>query len=178
MGSLAVVQGAVATVAQIDLAVGFVAAGCLIVGIGLAVATWRLWVSAAPESPALAPLEIMSEAPYLLADESARAALVDAVRPGPGTPLPQKLSPEKLERQRAKRQQREAKRAAKAAPPPASPAAQPTRVVRAHGAQPAAPTEPRVRRAPVSISTEVRRTSRDQRDDDSGGRSSIDPLLR
>jgi len=100
------------------------------------------------------------------------------VRPGPGTPRPQKLSPEKLERQRVKREQREAKRAAKAAPPAASPAAQPTRVVRAHGAQPAASTEPRVRRAPVSISTEVRRSSRDQRDDDSGGRSSIDPLLR
>lgn len=177
MGSLSVVQGAGAIVAQIDLAVGFVAAGCLVVGIGLAVATWRLWVSAVPESPALAPLEIMSEAPYLLADEPSRVALVDAVRPGPGTPLPQKLSPEKLERQRVKRQQREAKRAAKSAPPAASPA-QPTRVVRTHGAQPAAPTEPRVRRAPVSISTEVRRASRDQHDDDSGGRSSIDPLLR
>jgi hypothetical protein len=172
------VQGAVATVAQIDLAVGFVAAGCLIVGIGLAVATWRLWVSAAPESPALAPLEIMGESPYLLADEPLRATLIDAVRPGPGTPLPQKLSAEKLERQRIKRQQREAKRAARPAreAPPA--VVEPTRVVRTRGTQPAAPSEPVVRRAPVSISTNARRPARDQRDDDSGGRPTIDPLLR
>jgi hypothetical protein len=173
------VQAAAATVAQIDLAVGLVAAGCLVVGVGLAIATWRLWVSAAPESPALAPLEIRSESPYLLADATARAALVDAVRPGPGTPRPQKLSPEKLERQRAKSAQREAKRAAKrAAPTEPAPVAQSTRVVRTHGAQPAAPTEPRVRRAPVSISTDARRPVRDPRDDDSGGRPSIDPLLR
>lgn len=174
-------QAAATTVAQIDLAVGFVAAGCLVVGIGLAVATWRLWVSAAPESPALAPLEIMSESPYLLADEAARAALVDAVRPGPGTPRPQKLSPEKLERQRAKRAAREAKRASRStrsAPSEPAPVAPSSRVVRAHGAQPAAPTEPRVRRAPVAISTDARRPVRDPRDDDSGGRPSIDPLLR
>ena len=167
-----------ATVAQIDLAVGLVAAGCLVAGLGLAVATWRLWVSAAPESPALAPLEIMSESPYLLADEAARASLVDAVRPGPGTPLPQKLSAEKLERQRVKRQQREAKRAAKPAPEAAPPAPQTARAARTRGSQPAAPTEPRVRRPPVSISTDARRPVRDQRDDDSGGRPSIDPLLR
>lgn len=171
-------QALAATFAQIDLAVGLVAAGCLLAGVGLAIATWRLWVSAAPESPALAPLEIMSESPYLLADAPSRAALVDAVRLGPGTPLPQKLSAEKLERQRVKRQQREAKRAARSAPVEAPAVAPIPRPVRAHGAQPAAPTEPRVRRAPVPISTNARRPARDHRDDESGGRSSIDPLLR
>ena len=53
---------------------------CVVVGIALARMTWWFWVEARPESPALAPLEIMSDAAYGKADEAQRAAMLDAVR--------------------------------------------------------------------------------------------------
>jgi hypothetical protein len=53
---------------------------CVVVGIALARMTWWFWVEARPESPALAPLEIMSDAAYVKADEAQRVAMLDAVR--------------------------------------------------------------------------------------------------
>jgi hypothetical protein len=53
---------------------------CVVVGIALARMTWWFWNEARPESPALAPLEIMSDAAYGKADEAQRIAMLDAVR--------------------------------------------------------------------------------------------------
>ncbi len=53
---------------------------CIVVGGALARMTWWFWNEARPESPALAPLEIMSDAAYEEADETERAAMLDAVR--------------------------------------------------------------------------------------------------
>ena len=55
----------------------------MVVGIALARMTWWFWVEARPESPALAPLEIMSDAAYGKADEAQRVAMLDAVRMSP-----------------------------------------------------------------------------------------------
>jgi hypothetical protein len=53
---------------------------CVAVGMALARMTWWFWNEARPESPALAPLEIMSDAAYSKADEAQRVAMLDAVR--------------------------------------------------------------------------------------------------
>jgi hypothetical protein len=53
---------------------------CIVVGGALARMTWWFWNEARPESPALAPLEIMSDAAYEESDETERAAMLDAVR--------------------------------------------------------------------------------------------------
>ena len=53
---------------------------CIGAGGALARMTWWFWTEARPESPALAPLEIMSDAAYGKADETQRVAMLDAVR--------------------------------------------------------------------------------------------------
>ena len=53
---------------------------CIGAGGALARMTWWFWTEARPESPALAPLEIMSDAAYGKADEAQRVAMLDAVR--------------------------------------------------------------------------------------------------
>ena len=63
---------------------------CVVVGVALARMTWWFWVEARPESPALAPLEIMSDAAYGKADEAQRAAMLDAVRMGAETLAPRR----------------------------------------------------------------------------------------
>ena len=63
---------------------------CVVVGIALARMTWWFWNEARPESPALAPLEIMSDAAYGKADESQRAAMLNAVRMGAETLAPRR----------------------------------------------------------------------------------------
>ena len=63
---------------------------CVVVGIALARMTWWFWNEARPESPALAPLEIMSDAAYGKADEAQRAAMLDAVRMGAETLAPRR----------------------------------------------------------------------------------------
>ena len=63
---------------------------CVVVGIALARMTWWFWNEARPESPALAPLEIMSDAAYGKADEAQRVAMLDAVRMGAKTLAPRK----------------------------------------------------------------------------------------
>jgi len=59
-----------------------IALACVVVGIALARMTWWFWVGARPESPALAPLEIMSDAAYGKANEAQRIAMLDVVRMG------------------------------------------------------------------------------------------------
>lgn len=63
---------------------------CIVVGGALARMTWWFWNEARPESPALAPLEIMSDAAYGKADEAQRSAMLDAVRMGAKTLAPRK----------------------------------------------------------------------------------------
>ena len=63
---------------------------CVVVGIALARMTWWFWNEARPESPALAPLEIMSDAAYGKADEAQRVSMLDAVRMGAETPAPRR----------------------------------------------------------------------------------------
>jgi hypothetical protein len=63
---------------------------CIVVGGALARMTWWFWSEARPESPALAPLEIMSDAAYGKADETQRVAMLDAVRMGVETLAPRK----------------------------------------------------------------------------------------
>ncbi len=63
---------------------------CVVVGIALARRTWWFWNEARPESPALAPLEIMSDAAYGKADEAQRVAMLDAVRMGAETHAPRR----------------------------------------------------------------------------------------
>jgi len=53
---------------------------CILVGGALARMTWWFWNEARPESPALAPLEIMSDVAYGKADEAQRVVMLDAVR--------------------------------------------------------------------------------------------------
>ena len=53
---------------------------CIVVGGALVRLTWWFWNEARPESPALAPLEIMSDAAYGKADEAQRVVMLDAVR--------------------------------------------------------------------------------------------------
>ena len=53
---------------------------CIVVGGALARMTWWFWNEARPESPALAPLEIMSDSAYGKADEAQRVAMLEAVR--------------------------------------------------------------------------------------------------
>ncbi len=73
----------------------FIALVCVVIGIALARMTWWFWNEARPESPALAPLEIMSDAAYGKADEAQRVAMLDAVRMGA-----QRLAPDKPMRRR------------------------------------------------------------------------------
>ena len=61
-----------------------VALVCIAAGGALARLTWWFWNEARPESPALAPLEIMSDAAYEKADETQRVAMLDAVRESTG----------------------------------------------------------------------------------------------
>ena len=59
---------------------------CIVAGGALVRLTWWFWNEARPESPALAPLEIMSDAAYGKADEAQRVSMLDAVRMGAETP--------------------------------------------------------------------------------------------
>ena len=58
------------------------AIGLLLLAAGLALAglTLRFWSAARPETPALAPLEIMSDRRYQRATEQQRLAMIDSVR--------------------------------------------------------------------------------------------------
>ena len=53
---------------------------CVVVGLLLARMTWWFWNAARPESPALAPLEIMSDKRYGRSDDAQRSALLDRFR--------------------------------------------------------------------------------------------------
>lgn len=67
-----------------------IALACIVVGGALARMTWWFWNGARPESPALAPLEIMSDSAYLKADEAQRVVMLEAVRMSSVTITPRK----------------------------------------------------------------------------------------
>jgi uncharacterized membrane protein YqiK len=68
----------------------FIAIAFVVIGIALALMTWWFWNEARPESPALATLEIMTDAAYGKADEAQRVAMLDAVRMGAEILAPRK----------------------------------------------------------------------------------------
>lgn len=75
-------------ISAIDLQVALVALVCLVAGGGLAVLTWWFWQSAQPESPALGPLEMMSERRYERASDEERARILEAARIDPQSVTP------------------------------------------------------------------------------------------
>jgi hypothetical protein len=74
--------------AAIDLRVALISVLCLVAAGALGYLTWWFWQSAQPESPALAPLEIMSERRYRHANEVDRARMLDEARIDPSTAAP------------------------------------------------------------------------------------------
>lgn len=67
-------------VGLIELRIAFVGLVCLGSGIALCLYTFRLWREARPESPALAPLEVMSDDAYIDGDERTRRDLLQMAR--------------------------------------------------------------------------------------------------
>ncbi|MFM9136579.1 MAG: hypothetical protein ACKOQZ_00250, partial [Actinomycetota bacterium] len=53
----------------IELRIAFIGLVCLVTGVVLCIYTLRLWREARPESPALAPLEVMSDDEFVNGDE-------------------------------------------------------------------------------------------------------------
>lgn len=62
----------------------FAAGGLVLLGVVLLIGTIWWWRSTRPESPALAPLEVMSGRRWSHASEAERRRLADGVRPHPG----------------------------------------------------------------------------------------------
>ena len=69
------------------------AGGLILLGIVLLIGTVWWWLSTRPESPALAPLEVMSGRRWAHASEAERRRLADAVRPHP---IPTEEAPEPI----------------------------------------------------------------------------------
>ncbi len=63
------------------------AAGLVVLGIGLTVATVVWWRSSRSEHPVLAPLEVMSDRAWARATDAERRRVVEAVRPPGAAPL-------------------------------------------------------------------------------------------
>ena len=64
----------------IELRIAAIALICLGSGVALCLYTLRLWKEARPESPALAPLEVMSDDEYVNGDERTRRDLLHMAR--------------------------------------------------------------------------------------------------
>ena len=64
----------------IELRIAFIGLVCLVAGVVLCVYTLRLWREARPESPALAPLEVMSDDEFVNGDERTRRELMQMAR--------------------------------------------------------------------------------------------------
>lgn len=64
----------------IELRIAFLGLVCLGSGVALCVYTFRVWKEARPESPALAPLEVMSDDAYISGDDAARRELLHMAR--------------------------------------------------------------------------------------------------
>lgn len=68
------------TFGLIEFRIAAIALICLGAGVGLCLYTLRLWKEARPESPALAPLEVMSDDAFVTGDERTRRDLLQMAR--------------------------------------------------------------------------------------------------
>lgn len=100
--------------ALIELRIAFIGLICLIAGVALCLYTLRLWREARPESPALAPLEVMSDDEFVHGSDQERRELMQMARAiaqgetvaqprsrearPPRRPTPQRRSPASHER--------------------------------------------------------------------------------
>lgn len=64
----------------IELRIALIGLVCLTAGVALSVYTMRLWREARPESPALAPLEVMSDDEFINGDDQTRRELMQMAR--------------------------------------------------------------------------------------------------
>ncbi|MFM9084998.1 MAG: hypothetical protein ACKORC_00775 [Acidimicrobiia bacterium] len=67
--------------------VTLVAAGMIAVGLALGALTWWTWRASEPESPVLAPLEVMGDRAFAQADDATRKRMLDEVRARPESVL-------------------------------------------------------------------------------------------
>jgi len=67
--------------------VTLVAAGMIAVGLALGALTWWTWRVSEPESPVLAPLEVMGDRAFAQADDATRKRMLDEVRARPESVL-------------------------------------------------------------------------------------------
>jgi hypothetical protein len=74
--------------------VTLVALGMIAVGLALAGLTWWTWHASTPESPALAPLEVMGDRAFVEADEATRQRMLDEVRTRPESVLGPAVEPQ------------------------------------------------------------------------------------
>jgi hypothetical protein len=68
------------TLGLIEFRIAAIALICLGAGVALCLYTLRLWKEARPESPALAPLEVMSDDAFVNGDEQTRRDLLQMAR--------------------------------------------------------------------------------------------------
>lgn len=68
------------TLGLIEFRIAAIALICLGAGVALCLYTLRLWKEARPESPALAPLEVMSDDVFVNGDERTRRDLLQIAR--------------------------------------------------------------------------------------------------
>ena len=68
------------TLGLIEIRIAAIALICLGAGVALCLYTLRLWKEARPESPALAPLEVMSDDVFVNGDERTRRDLLQMAR--------------------------------------------------------------------------------------------------
>ena len=68
------------TLGLIEIRIAAIALICLGAGVALCLYTLRLWREARPESPALAPLEVMSDDAFVNGDERIRRDLLHMAR--------------------------------------------------------------------------------------------------
>lgn len=67
--------------------VTLVAVGMIAIGVALGALTWWTWRASAPESPVLAPLEVMGDRSWARADDATRKRMLDEVRARPESVL-------------------------------------------------------------------------------------------
>lgn len=78
------------TVVPVTLAIAevtLVAVGMIVVGLALGALTWWTWRASEPESPVLAPLEVMGDRAFAQADDATRRRMLDEVRERPESVL-------------------------------------------------------------------------------------------
>ena len=78
------------TVGAVTLAISevtLVAIGMIAMGLALGALTWWTWRASEPESPVLAPLEVMGDRAFAQADDATRKRMLDDARTRPASVL-------------------------------------------------------------------------------------------